>query len=84
MNVRITDIENSDFKITLFTTNELDILDNVVNEYIGNKPHIDSMRVDGDTYSRFVMHQLSNDISKDWTILQSYIRNNKINTLLKK
>jgi len=89
MSVKITEIKNGDLKIAIFTTNESNnpdkILDNAVSQYVDGKPHIELMNSNcDDPWTRIIMSQLSGDLTKDWMSFQSYIRDGKINELLKK
>jgi len=89
MSVKITEIKNGDLKIAIFTTNESNnpdkILDNAVSQYVDGEPHIELMNANcDDPWTRIIMSQLSGDLTKDWMSFQSYIRDGKINELLKK
>lgn len=89
MSVKITEIKNDDSKISIFTTNETDnsdkVLDNTVAKYVDGEPHIELANSNCDfPRTRIIMSQLSGDITKDWLTFQSYIRDNKIDELLKK
>ena len=89
MSVKITEVKNGDSKIAIFTTNETDnpdkVLDNAVAKYVDGKPHIELINSNcDDPWARIIMSQLSGDITKDWLKFQSYIRDNKIDELLKK
>jgi hypothetical protein len=89
MSVKITELKNGDFKIAIFTTNETDnpdkLLDNAVAQYVDGKPHIELINSNcDDPWTRVIMSQISDDITKDWITFQSYIRDNKIDELLKK
>lgn len=88
MSVKITEVKNGDSKIAIFTTNETDnpdkVLDNAVVQYVDGEPHIELANSDCDNlWTRIIMSQLSGDITKDWLVFQSYIRDNKIDELLK-
>lgn len=89
MSVKITEVKNGDFKIAIFNTNEPDntdkVLDNALAQYVDGEPHIELVNSNCDgTWTRIIMSQLSGDITKDWITFKSYIRDNKIDELLKK
>lgn len=89
MSVKITEVENGNLKIAIFTTNESNepdkVLDEAISKYVDGKPHIEFINSNcDDPWTRVIINQLSDDITKDWTTFQSYIRNGKIDELLKK
>lgn len=85
--INLIKLEDKPNIVILFT----EIIDNnkLFNDYINNytngKPYIEiNQNQIEDKFVRVIMTDLSEDLNKDWDVFKFYIRDKKINQLLKK
>jgi hypothetical protein len=87
MSIKITEIKEGDLNIAIFTTddsNEPDkILDLAVKQWSGGNPFIEFIDSNCDNpWNRVVISGLVGDLDKDWIEIESYLRDRKINEIL--
>jgi hypothetical protein len=87
MSIKITEIKEGDLNIAIFTTddsNEPDkILDLAAKQWSGGNPVIEFIDANcNNPWNRIVISGLVGDLGKDWINIEAFLRDRKIKSIL--